>query len=293
MGLSSMTGFGAGDAADGDERVEVELKSVNGKFCEVKARLPRELAALETEVVKLIKDRLARGNVDVLVRRRSTAAGATVAKVNGDALTALTQALTDAARHARLDPHLRIGELLVVPGLVALEEAPPDLETARRALQKAVGDALDRLVEARAREGAALGAELSSRLSLVRAQAAKIRELVPQTVEQHREKLRARIAELVGGGEVDAGRIELEVAVFADRTDVTEELTRIGAHCDEIERLLGESGPAGRRLEFLFQELGREVNTTGAKSQSAAIAQLVVDAKAELERLREQVQNVE
>ncbi len=292
MGMSSMTGFGRGVARDAAEELTVEVKSVNGKFCEVKARMPRELSALEADLVRVVKERLSRGNVDVSVRRTSPGAAA-APRVNAEALTALTVSLQQAARAANLDEAVRPVDLLAVPGIVTIEELAPDVAAASRALQTALAAALDQHVAARQREGAALAQDLSSRLGTMRAHAAEIQRLVPAMVSGFRDRLVARVKELSQGVEVDPARIAQEVVIFADRCDVTEEQVRLAAHFDEFERLLARSGPVGRQLEFLLQEMNREVNTTGSKSASADIARLIVELKTELERLREQVQNVE
>jgi uncharacterized protein (TIGR00255 family) len=292
MALSSMTGFGRAVARDGAEELTVEVRSVNGKFCEVKARLPRELASLEADVVRLVKERIARGNVDVSVRRTSPGAAA-APRVDAQALLALTQSLAAAAREAGLPEEIRLADLLAVPGVVAVEERPPDLASAQRALSNALSAALAQQLEVRAREGAALERDLSQRLAAMRLQAAEIARLVPISVAGYRERLTARLRELAGDVEVDPARLAQEVVLFADRCDVAEEQVRLAAHFEEFERLLTRSGPVGRQLEFLLQEMNREVNTTGSKSASAEIARCIVELKTELERLREQVQNVE
>jgi uncharacterized protein (TIGR00255 family) len=292
MSVSSMTGFGSGESTSGGETVAVEVKSVNGKFCEVRARLPRELAVLESDVVRLVKASLARGNVDVSVRRSTSGAGAQP-RVNAEAFAALWTSATAAARAAGVDAGLTPASLLAVPGVVVVEESAPDLEAARTALEGALSIALDRLVETRRREGAALASDLASHAATMRRLVAEVSQLVPASVGHYRDRLHARVQELAPDLALDAARLEHEVVLFADRSDVAEELVRLAAHFEEFDRLLAKDGPVGRPLEFLLQELGREVNTTGSKSQSPEIARRIIELKTELERLREQVQNVE
>lgn len=293
MALSSMTGFGAGTAQDGGEAIAVELRSVNGKFCEVKARLPRELASLELEIARRVKARIARGNVDVAVRRDGGGSAALAARVNAALLQSYAEALRAAARDAGLEESLGIRDLLGLDGVTSLEERPPDLEAAGRAVQAALEQALDALVTVRRREGSSLEEDLRARTATLRQLVREAERLVPASVDTYRERLRGRLAELAPGLEVDSGRLEQEVVIFAERTDVAEELTRLSTHLEELERLLGESAPAGRRMEFLLQEINREANTLGSKSQATALARVVVEMKVELERLREQSQNVE
>ncbi len=290
--IRSMTGFGSGRGAAPGEDVEVEVRSVNHKFCEVKVRMPRELGALEHELVRTVKERLARGGVEVTVRR--TAAGAGLAP-RVDVLLAESYARAFAEIQARLGlpGAVTLADVLAAEGVVRLEERAVDLDAVSSALRAGLAAALDALVEMRAREGAALARDLSARLELVERLVARVAELSPQLVEQYRARLDERIAELARGVALDPSRLAQEVALFADRTDVAEEITRLGSHVAQVRALLALAGPAGRKLDFLVQEMHREVNTIGSKSQSAEVAGIVVALKAEVERMREQVQNVE
>jgi uncharacterized protein (TIGR00255 family) len=290
--IRSMTGFGAGRGAAGGEEVEVEARSVNHKFIEVKVRLPRELAALEHEATRAVKERLARGGVDVAVRR--TAAGGTLApRVD----TALAEAYARAFREVRdrlgLAGDVALGDVLAADGVVRLDEREVDVAAVRAALAAALGRALDALVAMRAAEGEALARDLEARLATIEGLAARVSELSPRAVEQHRTRLAERVADLARGVKLDPGRLEQEVALFADRTDVAEETTRLASHLAQARALLASGDPAGRKLDFLVQEMHREANTIGSKSQTAEISTLVVALKAEIERMREQVQNVE
>jgi len=292
MAIASMTGFGAGTATAGTEEVSVEIRSVNGKYCEVKARLPRELSSLEGDAVRQVKERLARGNVDVFVRRTSTAPASTPV-VDAALVAAYAEASARAAKTAGIRDDLGIRDLLVLEGVVRLEERAPDPDAVSQALRAALGAALDALVASRRREGAALEADLRARARTLRELATKAAEAAPAAVEVFRERLHARVREVAGEPGVDPDRVAQEVVLYADRTDVAEELTRLVAHFDELDRVLAGAGAVGRRLDFLLQEVNREVNTIGSKSQSTDMARIVVEMKTELERVREQVQNVE
>jgi len=186
-----------------------------------------------------------------------------------------------------------LAEILSAEGVVRLEERTVDAEAAREAVGRALATALDALVEMRAREGQALARDLAGRLQSVEGLVQRVADVVPRTVEHHRVRLAERVQELSRGIPLDPARLAQEVALFADRTDVTEETTRLRSHIAQARALLGAAEPAGRRLDFLVQEMHRESNTIGSKSQSAEIAALVVTMKAEIERMREQVQNVE
>jgi uncharacterized protein (TIGR00255 family) len=290
--IRSMTGFGAGHGAAGSEAVDVEVRSVNHKFCEVKVRLPRELSALETDALKVAKERLARGGIDVSIRRAG-AAGGLAPRVDLALAQAYARAFEELRTRLGLPGGATLADVAAADGVLTLDEPALDLDAARAALRAAMGTALDALVAMRGREGEALARDLGGRLDGVEQLVAKIAALVPQTVEHHRARLSERVAELTRGIPLDPARLAQEVALFADRTDVTEEVTRLASHVAQARALLRGGEPAGRKLDFLVQEMHREVNTIGSKSQSAEIAALVVTAKAEVERMREQVQNVE
>jgi uncharacterized protein (TIGR00255 family) len=287
-----MTGFGSGRGTAGGEEAEVEVRSVNHKFIEVKVRLPRELSALEIEIVRAVKDRLARGGVEVAVRR-AAAAGVIAPRVDHALAQAYASAFRDLKERLGLAGEITVGDVIAADGVVRLEEREVDLGVARAAVTAALLSALDALSAMRAREGEALARDLEGRLAAVEALVARVSELSPRAVEHQRTRLVERVAELARGVSLDPGRLEQEVALFADRTDVAEETTRLASHLSHARALLASGEPAGRRLDFLVQEMHREANTIGSKSQSSEISAAVVSLKAEIERMREQVQNVE
>ena len=291
--LKSMTGFGTGRSRAGDEELSVEVRAVNHKHLEVKVRLPRELAALEAAVVKAVRSRCARGAVDVAVRRSASTVTGAVPTVDAAMARAWREALRTVARAAELADTPTASQIASQPGVVRMEEPVTDLALAEGSLERALTEALDALVAARVREGRALEADLSARLERVATLAAEVAALAPRTVETYRARLQERVADLLKGAPVDEARLVQEVALFAERTDVAEEATRLQAHLAAFRSFLASSEPAGRKMDFLVQEMHREVNTTGSKSQSTDISTCIVELKAELERIREQVQNVE
>jgi uncharacterized protein (TIGR00255 family) len=291
--LKSMTGFGAGRARTGDEETSVEIRAVNHKHLEVKVRLPRELAALEQLVIRAVRARCARGAIDVSIRRASNVPTGVVPTVDAAMARAWRAALGEVARATNLPDAPTAAQLATQAGVVRMDEAGADLEAATQALERALGLALDALVAAREREGQALAADLALRTERVAALAREVATLAPGSVEAFRNRLQERLQELLRGIPLDQARILQETAVFAERTDVAEEATRLVAHLEAFRLLLASPEPAGRRMDFLVQEMHREVNTTGSKSQSLEVSSRVVELKAELERIREQVQNVE
>jgi uncharacterized protein (TIGR00255 family) len=291
--LRSMTGFGTGRAVVDDDDLVVEVKSVNHKFCEVKARLPRELTALETALVRRVKDRVARGALDVSVKRSRSAGVGLVPVVDTGLAREYRRAFAELAAATGLPDTTTIKDVATLPNVVRLDEPQVDLSKATRAMETAVDQALTALEAMRSVEGKAIEKDLLARLELVARSVAEIERRAPPTVEEYRARLADRIAELTRGMVVDPQRLAQEVAFFAERCDVAEELTRLRSHVEQFKQLCVAAEPSGRKLDFLVQEMHREVNTTGSKSADAAVTSLVVQLKAELERVREQVQNVE
>lgn len=288
-----MTGFGSGRASAGAEEVTVELRAVNGKFGEVKPRFPRELLSLEGEAIRQVKERVSRGTVELTVRRGGTGAAQLEPRVD-EALAALYAARFRALQQRLgLAGEVSIADVAGAEGVVTVTERAPDVEAAGRALTLAIDQAVRELVAMREREGAALHEDLRKRLAVVDELVDRLAAQAPASVEHYRVRLSERIRDLLGDTTVDAQRVAHEVALFADRSDVTEELTRLRSHLVQFRRLIDADEPAGRRLDFLVQEMNREVNTAGSKSQWSDSAALVVELKSELERIREQVQNVE
>ena len=288
-----MTGFGAGRGEAAGEALSVELRSVNGKFCEVKPRLPRELSPLESELIRAVKARVHRGVVDVFVRRESAAARGMSPRVDLALAASYAKALRELKDELGLAGEPSVHDIAAMEGVISLGETAADVGAMGTAMQSALLAALDALDQMRRREGEALARDLTARLAAIEKGAAEVSRLAPLQVEAARERLSARIAELTRGVPLDPSRLAQEVALFADRTDVAEELTRLASHLEQARGLVTGGGPAGRKLEFLVQEVNREINTIGSKSQHAGIAALVVVLKAEVERIREQIQNVE
>jgi uncharacterized protein (TIGR00255 family) len=291
--LKSMTGFGAGRARVGDEEFSVELRSLNHKFCEVKVRLPRELAALEPVVSKQVKDRLARGAVELLVKRQTATASGTVPTVDVALAREYARAFRELADALGAPADISWAQVATQPGVMRLEEKGMDVESATQAVQSALEQALAALEQMRRVEGEAIYADLDARLKLIEGWSREVAALAPKAVEEYRQRLAERVADLARGITVDPQRLAQEVAVFAERTDIAEEVTRLASHLEQFRALMTSTEPAGRRMDFLVQEMHREVNTTGSKSQHAEISARVVSMKAEVERIREQVQNVE
>lgn len=291
----SMTGRGTGAAAGRLARVEVELSSVNRKQLDVDVGLPRFLSSFESRVQELVQGRLSRGRVSGEIRVTwAEAAQAAGARVDLGLARATVTALRAAAKKLGLPDDLKASALLALPGLVALEHGERDLETLWPAVRKALDAALAKLQAMRRKEGAALARDLQGRLATLRTRVGEIAERAPGVAATYRANLLKRIGEALPGTDLAGDeRLLKEVALFADKADVAEELVRLDSHFRQADGLLKTGGVVGRTLDFLVQEMGREINTIGSKANDGEIARRVVACKAELERFREQVQNIE
>ena len=289
--MRSMTGFGLGEAPLRRGRVTTEVRSLNHRFLELRIRLPPELVDHTFFVEQLCRERLGRGRYDVSVRIDAAALPA----VDLDAGRARVMYAALARLRDELCPgtELPLSILAGVPGLMVTTEAA-DAGSSQQALADSVRMALESLDQMRGVEGASLAAELRARLGALSGLVAMLRERAPEVVTGQEKRLAERVARMLGGTEgLDPARLAMEVALLADRGDITEELVRLGSHFGQFAELLETAGPSGRRLDFLLQEMAREANTVGAKCQDASLSHLVVSLKADIERLREQVQNIE
>lgn len=292
--IRSMTGFGRGEAKTADGGVTVEIRSVNNRYLDVQVKTPRSLAALEPRIRKTVQERCSRGRIDVFVSRSGGEGNPFRLKADhgiaGQYLTVLRELKE---RHA-LPGEIDLSLLLAVPEIVSREEITEDLEAVWGRTCIALDEAVKGLVAMREQEGAALGRDIAARLEALESMAESVRRKTPATIEQARKRMTDTVARILQE-QPDPARIAQEIAILAERTDVTEELTRLGSHLSQFRAMLAGSGgePVGRKLDFLIQELGREVNTVASKAMDADISLTMVNAKAELEKVREQVQNIE
>ncbi len=288
-----MTGFGRGEAGGARRSFTVEVQSVNHRFLEVRCRLPKRLLSLEPRVQRAIQQRFARGHFEVAVQEQALEGSGRTLRVDLTLARQYVEALRTLQRELDLPGDVTLEQLAAQRELITVEEPEESLEGAWTELAPAVTAALDALEAMRQREGAALAAALEAHLGEVEATVARLIARAPSLVAIQRDRLRERVAELLDGRLPDPVRLEQEVALLAERSDIAEECERLRSHVAQFREALGQAGQQGRRLEFLLQEMHREANTTGSKVGDAALAHEVVGLKAALERLREQVQNIE
>ena len=293
--IRSMTGYGRAEAAGARAVLSVECRSVNHRHLDVSLKLPRVLSGLESDARRLIQSAVQRGRVEV---------GVALSAPEGTVLNPLTVNLAQAREYAEAARTLArdldlgdgpsLGWVMAQAGVLTREEqAPLSAEEAWPLLERALSAALTELVQRRATEGRALGEELAALGAQLAGHVDTVALRAPRAVERRAARLRERMQAMLAGAELDQARLATEVAVWADKTDVTEEMARLRAHLAQLTALLAGDGPAGRTLDFLIQEINREVNTIGSKADDLEISQAVIAAKSTLEKMREQVANLE
>jgi uncharacterized protein (TIGR00255 family) len=295
--IRSMTGYGRGEVVVDGLRLAAEVRSVNHRFCELSARLPRTLGTFEHEARKIVQERSVRGKINLVVTwgeegedGREPTGTLTLDERAADRYMELLQALQ---KKYGLQGAVDVGTFATLPNLFVWSEMRRDPEFYLGILREVVTAATEDMIRMKETEGAALRKDLEVRVEGIRDRVARIRERAPLKVRETAERFHERIRVLLDGNELPEERLAQEIAMMADRLDATEECVRLEAHCDHFKKLLNEEATPGRKLGFLLQEMNREINTIGSKSADVPIIEQVVDVKEELERIREQVQNIE
>lgn len=290
--MNSMTGFGRGDASNGGTTVVVEMKSVNNRFRDVQVRLPREYTAFEPRVNAALRDTIQRGRIDITVRR-TCMEGATRIVADLKLVEQYRLAMVDVARRLQRDPaEVSLTHVLSQPGVLVASDNDDDAMGEWELVEAAVNAALSDLAAMRSVEGKALANDLQRHLDELNRLQAEVAAAAEGVADRLKAKLVERISRLVAG-HVDPARLAAEAAMLADKADVSEELARLYSHGEQFAAALSADEPVGRKLDFLLQEMNREINTIGSKAAELPISARVVDLKSVLERMREQVANVE
>jgi uncharacterized protein (TIGR00255 family) len=293
--MKSMTGYGRGECARDGFKITVELGAVNRRQSEISVNLPRELEMLETQVRDAVHAQVARGRVTARISIHASEGKISARMhINERLAKAYATELAKLAKQLKISGGVSLDQILRAPGVFQSDEQLVEAEKIWPAVEKALKQSLAALVKMREREGAHLAQDLTARIGIMRAAVEKIQKQVPQTAENYRQQLQERIKN-AGLENIAANdeRLTREIVLFADRSDISEELTRLQSHFQQFEDCRKSSEPVGRTLDFLAQEMNREINTIGAKANDAIISREVVTLKTELERFREQVQNVE
>lgn len=289
-----MTGFGTATAEVSGGRLSVEIRSVNHRFSEVQIRMPRDLASLEDRARAVVQERVRRGRVEVVITRDEGARRPRTVRADAELAAAYAKALRELAGIIGASGEVTVDQVASMPDVLRIEDERPDLDVLWPALQAAVRAASEQLVAMRASEGARLANDLLARVADIEQMTMVVGRRSPEVVRAHADRLRARLSELMGEMPVDEARIAAELALFADRCDISEELTRLRSHLAQFRQSIAdEDGVIGRKLDFLLQEMGRETNTIGSKANDLDVTRTIIAMKSALESLREQVQNVE
>lgn len=292
--MQSMTGYGRGAAVLDGREITVEARSVNHRFLDLSFRMPRSFAFLEDALRKQLQQALTRGHVDVYVSYTNAREDARELRVNEGLVRSYLQAAGRIAQLTGAQEDMPISNWLRLPDVLTLSETAEDEAAILALAQQALEAALAQQITMRTREGANLGLDLNQRAQQVLALCEQIEQRAPFVVEEYRRKLTQRIAELLQPDvAADADRLAVEVAMFADRASIAEELVRLKSHVAQFTQTMQAQGAVGRKLDFIVQEMNREANTIGSKASDRQIAAHVVDLKSEIEKIREQVQNIE
>ena len=291
--MKSMTGYGRGEAQGPNYSIVVEMRSVNHRYLEVSLRLPRQLNMLEEPLKKQVQGKLSRGKTDVFLTLEKPVGKNTELTLDKELAIAYHNSLLQLSGITGLPLDVKAEDIAAFPGVLNQEAAEDDTEEIAALAESALTEALSQLLQMREREGQSLKEDILTRVAQVEAVAAKIGELTPLFLAEQQEKLRRRVGELLEDVAVDEARLANEVAFLADKTDISEELTRLASHCRQFAEAFSSPDAVGRRLDFLTQEMNREVNTIGSKSNALIISEQVIEMKSVLEKIREQVQNIE
>lgn len=289
----SMTGYGRAGALLHGRDIKVELRSVNARFFEYSSRIPRSCAFLEDKLKKLVASKVSRGKVELNLSIQTVTAADTVVTVNWQLVQGYRAALNAMSERMDLKNDVTAGMLARFPDVLTQTAAPTDEEELWQDVQSVAEQAVEAFVAMRATEGEKLKEDVENRLNVIEQLVAQIEQNSAGRVQAYSDKLYARLQELLSDRNIDEARLVTEAAIFADKTAIDEETVRLHSHVAQYREILALNEPIGRKLDFLTQELNRESNTIGSKCQDVAITRLVVELKSEIEKIREQIQNIE
>jgi len=291
--IRSMTGFGRGQARYGKGTIVVEIKTVNHKYFDVSLKIPEGLAAFEDRIKELLQRKVQRGKISMSLMCKGPLARNCRVSVNKRVAGLYRKELAVLGRSFGLKDDISVRDLMTLPGILTYESTGADSPKMWHALKRAIEDALGKLVEDRNKEGAALHKDLEKRVRNIERMLAAIRKRASVTIEEYRKKFAERVKDFASGRTIDPGRLEIEVAIYAKNCDISEEIARLASHLANFKKTTGGSGDIGKKLDFIAQELHREINTIGSKSSDFRVSKNVIEMKGEVEKIREQAKNVE
>lgn len=291
--IKSMTGFGAGDAETADFKVHIEIKAVNQRFLETNYHMPYCMNMFESQLTKKIKEYASRGKLDINIRFQDLRDKAVIVRVDRGLAAAYGQALQEISSQLKLSASVTAAQIASYPDVLKLNEENADLDSAQPVLMNALEQALQSFVAMREAEGQNIQRDLLARIATLENFVGELEKLAPEIVTAYRQRLENLLTEYLAKEDIDQSRMIQEVALFTDKVNYTEETVRLRSHFDQFRQIITAGEPVGRKLDFLIQEMNREINTVASKANSAGAAQFVVDVKSEIEKIREQIQNIE
>lgn len=291
--IKSMTGFGRSELTEGDRKFTVEMKSVNHRYLDVNIKMPKKLNFFESSVRTELKNFMQRGKVDIFIAYEDFSETAGCVKYNKEIAAEYLGYLKQMAEDFNLDDDIRVSTLARYPEVFTMEESKEDEEELWKLLQKTFKQAAESFVEARIKEGENLKTDLLKKLDIILSHVDFVTKRSPQIIAEYRQRLFTKVEELLGDKQVDEGRLLTEVTIFADKVCVDEELVRLKSHVEAVKAALLEGGSVGRKLDFIAQEMNREANTILSKTTDLEISNRAIELKTEIEKVREQIQNIE
>ena len=291
--LKSMTGFGRYELSEGERKITVEMKAVNHRYLDVTLKMPKKLNFFESAIRTLLKEYVQRGKIDVFITYEDLSSKGAALTYNRAVAAQYMDYFRQMAEEFALENNVKVTDLARCPEVLTLEDLQEDEEEIWQMLEQAVRGACEKFVETRVREGEALKTDLLVKLDEMLDLVAMIEERSPQIVKEYRTKLENKVLELLADTQMDEGRIATEVTIFADKICVDEEIVRLKSHIEAMKNALKAGGSIGRKLDFIAQEMNREANTTLSKANDLALADCAIDLKTGIEKVREQIQNLE
>ncbi|MFA5577125.1 MAG: YicC/YloC family endoribonuclease [Tissierellaceae bacterium] len=292
--LKSMTGFGRGEFTNEFFKLKVEIKGVNHRYSDISVKMPRHISYLEERVKKAVKEKISRGKIDIYINIDYINESAIDIKVDIALAKSYKNTLEDLTKELEIEDSIRLFNILSMPEIVKIEKKELDEDTIWQSLNVSLGDALNDILKMKSIEGKSMKEDMLSKLKDIEVMVNEIEDRTPFVVLEYKERLRERISEILDKDvEVDENRLLYEVVLFADKSNINEEVVRLKSHISQFRSIVDEDDVVGRKLDFLIQEMNREANTIGSKANDLVISRNVVTIKSEIEKIREQVQNIE
>lgn len=290
--MKSMTGFGRANYENDGRMYNIEIKSVNHRYCDISVKLPRSISYLEEKIKKEIASNISRGKVDILITLENNSSKGRNIKINKELAKIYIQELRELANENNINDNIPVTEISKFPEVLVIQNVE-DEEIIWKEVNTCLEEAINNFIIMRKQEGSKIKEDLKTRLSAIKQKVSKISEYSTRLVEEYVVKLETRIKEILKTDIVDKERLNQEIVIYADKCSVEEELTRLESHISQFSNMMEENIPVGKKIDFLIQEMNREINTIGSKSGSLEITNLVIETKTELEDIREQIQNIE